>query len=247
MEWGRLTLAGAATVQEDDFRAPVGDPATGETLGYVRTCSTEDVRDAVASAHKAFAGWSGEASQTRGAILRRLAGLISEHAEDLAALLTAEQGKPLAESRAEVASAAGYFDFFAEEAKIVTEGAGAAGIAALLAHPTLFSEQNVGVILCGANIDARILANVLLRDLVRDGRLLRLSVDIADRPGVLADVAGRIAEAGGNIIDVAHQRLFAAPSVRTAELDLVVEARDAAHGAEILAALEGAAFRVKRL
>ncbi len=134
-----------------------------------------------------------------------------------------------------------------EEAKIVTEGAGAAGIAALLAHPALFAERSVGVILCGANIDTRILANVLLRDLVRDGRLLRLAVDIADRPGVLADVAGRIAEAGGNIIDVAHQRLFAAPSVRTAELDLVVEARDAAHGAEILAALEGAAFRVKRL
>lgn len=134
-----------------------------------------------------------------------------------------------------------------EEAKIVTEGAGAAGIAALLAHPALFAQRNVGVILCGANLDTRILANVLLRDLVRDGRLLRLAVDIADRPGVLADVAGRIAQAGGNIIDVAHQRLFAAPSVRTAELDLVVEARDAAHGAEILAALEGAAFRVKRL
>ncbi|WP_337875265.1 threonine ammonia-lyase [Elioraea sp.] len=134
-----------------------------------------------------------------------------------------------------------------EEAKIVTEGAGAAGIAALLTHPELFAGARVGVILCGANIDARILANVLLRDLVRDGRLLRLAVDIADRPGVLADVAGRIASAGGNIIDVAHQRLFAAPSVRTAELDLVVEARDAAHGAEILAALEGAAFRVKRI
>jgi threonine dehydratase len=134
-----------------------------------------------------------------------------------------------------------------EEAKIVTEGAGAAGVAALLAHPALFAGRNVGVILCGANIDTRILANVLLRDLVRDGRLLRLAVDIADRPGVLADVAGRIAQAGGNIIDVAHQRLFAAPSVRTAELDLVVEARDAAHGTEILAALEGAAFRVKRL
>jgi threonine dehydratase len=133
-----------------------------------------------------------------------------------------------------------------EEAKIVTEGAGAAGVAALLAHPPLFAGRNVGVILCGANIDTRILANVLLRDLVRDGRLLRLAVDIADRPGVLADVAGRIAQAGGNIIDVAHQRLFAAPSVRTAELDLVVEARDAAHGTEILAALEGAAFRVKR-
>ncbi|TQF82844.1 threonine ammonia-lyase [Elioraea sp. Yellowstone] len=135
----------------------------------------------------------------------------------------------------------------AEEAKIVTEGAGAAGIAALIAHAPLFAGARVGVMLCGANIDARILANVLLRNLVRDGRLLRLAVDIADRPGVLADVAGRIAAAGGNIIEVTHQRLFATPSVRAAELDLVVEARDALHGAEILAALEGAAFRVKRI
>ncbi|MFQ3622786.1 MAG: threonine ammonia-lyase [Acetobacteraceae bacterium] len=134
-----------------------------------------------------------------------------------------------------------------EEAKLVAEGAGAAGIAALLAHPPLFAGLRVGTILCGANLDPRILANVLLRGLVRDGRLLRIGLDIADRPGVLADVATRIARAGGNIIEVTHQRLFAAPSVRSAELDLVVEARDAAHGAEILAALQGAATRVSRL
>ena len=135
----------------------------------------------------------------------------------------------------------------AEEAKLVAEGAGAAGIAAMLACPDRFSGRRVGAILCGGNIDVRILANVLLRGLARDGRMLRLAVDIADRPGVLAEVAGRIAAAGGNIIEVAHQRLFAAPSVKAAELDLVVEARDRAHGEAILAALEGAAFAVKRL
>jgi threonine dehydratase len=135
----------------------------------------------------------------------------------------------------------------AEEAKLVAEGAGAAAVAAMLAHPERFRGRRIGAILCGGNIDVRILANVLLRGLARDGRMLRLALDIADRPGVLADVAGRIAEAGGNIIEVAHQRLFAAPSVKAAELDLVVEARDRAHGEAILAALEGAAFHVKRL
>lgn len=134
-----------------------------------------------------------------------------------------------------------------EEAKLVAEGAGAAGIAAVLAHAPLFAGLRVGTILCGANLDARILANVLLRNLVRDGRLLRVSLDIPDRPGVLADIAGRIARAGGNIIEVEHQRLFAAPSVRAAELDLLIEARDGAHGAEILDALEGAALAVRRL
>lgn len=135
----------------------------------------------------------------------------------------------------------------AEEAKLVAEGAGAAGIAAMLAFPERFTGRRVGAILCGGNIDTRILANVLLRGLVRDGRMLRLAVDIADRPGVLAEVAGRIAQAGGNIIEVTHQRLFASESVKAAALDLIVEARDAAHGQAILDVLAGAAYTVKRL
>ena len=121
MKWGRLTLAGAAAPAAEDGAgwAPVGDPATGEPVGRVRAFSAEETRAAVASAHAAFPLWSGEAPQARGAILRRLSQLIADHAEDLATLLTAEQGKPLAESRAEVASAAGYFGFFAEEARRV--------------------------------------------------------------------------------------------------------------------------------
>jgi threonine dehydratase len=125
-----------------------------------------------------------------------------------------------------------------EGAKVVAEGAGAAGVAALLAFPDRFAGRRVGVPVCGGNIDARILSNVLLRNLLRDGRLLRLHMDIPDRPGVLADIAGRIGGAGGNIIDVSHHRLFAAPSVQSAELELIVEARDSAHGAAIVAALE---------
>ena len=125
----------------------------------------------------------------------------------------------------------------AEGAKQVAEGAGAVGIAALLAHPERFAGLRVGTPLCGGNIDGRILANVLLRGLLRDGRLLRLSMDIPDRPGVLADIAGSIGAYGGNIIEVVHKRLFDAPSVQAAELELMIEARDPAHAETIVAAL----------
>jgi len=134
-----------------------------------------------------------------------------------------------------------------EEAKVVTEGAGAAGIAALLAFPDRFRGRRVGIVLCGGNVDARVLANVLMRGMVRDGRLVRLHVDIADRPGSLADVAGRIAGAGGNILEVEHHRLFSAASAKAAELEMLIEARDAAHGQAILEALEAAAYGVRRL
>jgi threonine dehydratase len=126
----------------------------------------------------------------------------------------------------------------AEGAKLVAEGAGAAGIATLLAFPERFAGLRVGIPICGGNIDSRIFANVLLRNLLRDGRLLRLKLEIPDRPGVLADIAGRIGGIGGNIIDVSHHRLFAAPSVQAAELEVMAEARDAAHGSQIVAALE---------
>jgi threonine dehydratase len=126
----------------------------------------------------------------------------------------------------------------AEGAKVVAEGAGAAGVAALLALPDRFAGKKVCVAICGGNIDARILANVMLRNLLRDGRLVRLVLEIPDRPGVLADIAGRIGTAGGNIIDVSHHRLFASPSVQAAQLEVMFEARDPAHGAEIVRSLE---------
>jgi threonine dehydratase len=124
-----------------------------------------------------------------------------------------------------------------EGAKLVAEGAGAAGVAALMTYPARFAGRQVGTVLCGGNIDARILSNVLLRNLLRDGRLLRLHLQIPDRPGVLADIAGRIGGEGGNIIEVSHQRLFAASSVQAAELEVMVEALDAAHATSIIDAL----------
>jgi threonine dehydratase len=125
-----------------------------------------------------------------------------------------------------------------EDAKTVAEGAGAAGLAALMAHPERFRGKKVGVAITGGNIDARILSNVLLRDLLRDGRILRLHLQIPDRPGVLADIAGKIGHSGGNIIEVSHQRLFASSSVQAAELEVMVEARDKLHADAIVEALE---------
>jgi threonine dehydratase len=133
-----------------------------------------------------------------------------------------------------------------EGAKVVAEGAGAAGLAAVLAHPERFAGRIVGIPVCGGNIDARVLSNVLLRQLLRDGRILRLHLDIPDRPGVLADIATRVAAAGGNVIEVNHQRLFAAPSVQSAELELMVEVRDAVQGAAIVAALQAGSYVVRR-
>lgn len=134
----------------------------------------------------------------------------------------------------------------AEGSKLVAEGAGAAGVAALLAFPDRFAGRRVGTPICGGNIDARAFANVLLRNLLRDGRLVRLVLEIPDRPGVLADIAGRIGGAGGNIIDVSHHRLFASPSVQTAQLEVMFEARDPEHGAEIVRTLE-AIYTVRRI
>jgi threonine dehydratase len=134
----------------------------------------------------------------------------------------------------------------AEGGKLVAEGAGAVGVAALLAFPDRFAGRRVGVPITGGNIDARILANTLQRNLLRDGRLQRLVLEVPDRPGMLADIAGRIGNAGGNIIEVSHHRLFTAPSVQSAQLEIMFEARDAAHGAEIVASLERS-YTVRRM
>ena len=133
-----------------------------------------------------------------------------------------------------------------ENAKQVAEGAGAVGLAAVLAFPDRFQGKKVGIPICGANIDSRILANTLMRTLLRDGRIMRVVLEMPDRPGMLAEVAARIGARGGNIIEVAHHRLFSSPSVQDAQLEVMIEARDAAHGAAIEAAL-AEVFVLRRL
>jgi len=118
--------------------------------------------------------------------------------------------------------------------KSVVEGAGAAALAAVLHNRARFAGRNVGVVVSGGNIDARVLSAILMRGLVREGRLVRLRIDIQDQPGVLGSVARLIGEAGGNIVEVYHQRLFHNVPLKQAELDVVLETRDADHVAAVL-------------
>jgi len=133
---------------------------------------------------------------------------------------------------------------FLEVEKTVAEGAGAAGLAALLAHPRHFTGRKVGLVLCGGNIDTRLLASVLLRGLVRDGRIVRLRLMIGDLPGQLARVAGLIGKAGGNIVEVQHQRIFGTASVRSPEVEFLIETRDSEHTRTLVRSLEEKGIRV---
>ena len=135
---------------------------------------------------------------------------------------------------------------YVENAKQVTEGAGAASLAAVMSFPEHFRGKKVGISICGANIDPRILANTLMRCLLRDGRLLRLVLEMPDRPGMLAEVSKRIGELGGNILEVSHHRLFSSPSVQDAQLEVMIEARDSGHGEAIEASL-AEVFVLRRL
>jgi threonine dehydratase len=123
--------------------------------------------------------------------------------------------------------------------KTVAEGAGAAGLAALLQHPERFAGRRVGFPLCGGNIDARMLSAVLLRGLVRDGKLVRLRVVMPDLAGSLARVATMIGAGGGNIVEVQHQRLFGTASLKSPEVEFLVETRGREHTQALLAALRG--------
>ncbi|MGH8541106.1 MAG: threonine ammonia-lyase [Stenotrophobium sp.] len=129
--------------------------------------------------------------------------------------------------------------------KVIAEGAGATGLAALLTDPARFRGRKVGLVICGGNIDTRLLASVLLRQLVHESRLVSLSIDIEDRPGFLARVAGRIGDSGGNIIQVHHERLHRGHA-KDATLEVMVEAQDEAHANQIIADLSAAGYRVRR-
>ena len=127
--------------------------------------------------------------------------------------------------------------------KTVIEGAAAAGFAALLAHAHKFKDRRVGIVMSGGNIDMRLLSNVILRELTREGRIILLVLQIEDRPGQLADIARIIADAGGNVLEVSHNRMMAGIPAKSATLELVVEARDTEHAQEIRDLLTVKGFR----
>ena len=134
-----------------------------------------------------------------------------------------------------------------EQQKVVAEGAGAAPLAALLADPDRYAGQNVGLVISGGNIDARLLAAVLSRGMVRDGRLTQLRIDIHDQPGTLARVSNTIGRLGGNIVEVYHQRMFYDVPARLAKVDVVVETRNAGHVHEIIDALNADGYPAREL
>jgi threonine dehydratase len=129
--------------------------------------------------------------------------------------------------------------------KTVVEGAGAAGLAAILAHPSRFRGRHVGLVLCGGNIDTRLLANVLLRDLARDGRIARLRIRLKDRPGQLFGVARIFDQQQVNIIEVYHQRVFTNLPAKGLITDIECETRDRAHLERLIEALRAAGYEVR--
>ena len=121
--------------------------------------------------------------------------------------------------------------------KTIAEGAGAAGLAAMLARPEKFRGRKVGLVLCGGNIDPRILASVMVRELERENRIVSFRLTITDRPGILGQIATRLGELGANILEVEHRRLFLDVPAKGTRLDVTVETRDAAHAERIVRTL----------
>ena len=131
--------------------------------------------------------------------------------------------------------------------KTLVEGAGAAGLAAILAEPERFRGRHVGTILCGGNIDDRLLTSLLTRELVRQGRITRMRVAMPDVPGELARLSGIVAEAGGNFIEVLHNRIFSTLPAKDTYLEMTLETRDREHLELILAELAKAGYAVRIL
>ncbi|WP_281301413.1 MULTISPECIES: threonine ammonia-lyase [unclassified Iodidimonas] len=135
-------------------------------------------------------------------------------------------------------------DALMEIEKVVVEGAGAAGLAAVLQFPDLFRGKKVGLPLCGGNIDPRTLSFCVMRGMVRDGRISRLKVTTLDLPGALARVTAIVGRIGANIVEVYHQRQFATAPVKYTEIELVVETKDRLHGERLIKALEEVGLEV---
>ena len=134
-----------------------------------------------------------------------------------------------------------------ENERTVSEGAGAVGVAAIMKSPNLFDGLRIGTIICGGNIDARVFASILNRKLSSDGRLVKVRIDILDEPGMLARISNLIAENGGNIIEIFHQRMFHDVPVKNAKIDAVIEALSTNHIKTIIDALENGGFIVNEI
>ncbi|HKX70095.1 MAG TPA: threonine ammonia-lyase [Acidimicrobiales bacterium] len=129
--------------------------------------------------------------------------------------------------------------------KVVAEGAGATGVATLIEHRDRFAGKKVGVVITGGNVDPRLLASVIMRGLIRNGRLTRLRVEVPDAPGSMGDVTTILGRAGANIVEILHQRMFVDLSAKSAEIEVTVETLDNHHVHRVVAALEDAGYAVR--
>ncbi len=130
--------------------------------------------------------------------------------------------------------------------KTVVEGAGAAGVAAMLSQPERFRGKKIATLLCGGNIDTHLLANVLVRDLVRQGRIARLHIAAHDQPGALAAITRKVYEAGVNVLEINHSRIFTSLPAKDTMIEVECEARDPKAIEDVVARLEAVGFRVDR-
>ena len=131
--------------------------------------------------------------------------------------------------------------------KTLAEGAGAAGLAAMLARPELFTGKKVGLILCGGNIDPRMLASIIYRELAREHRIISLRIQIPDRPGILGTISSLLGKQGANILEVSHRRMLLDVPAKGAGIDVMLEARDRHHVEAIIQALKDENYQVRRL
>ena len=131
--------------------------------------------------------------------------------------------------------------------KTMAEGAGAAGLAAILANPERFRGRRTGLLLSGGNIDPRILASIMVRELERDNRIVSFRLTLPDRPGLLGQIATRLGELGANILEVDHKRLFLDVPAKGTRLDVTVETRDRMHADEIINAMEAEGYEPVRI
>lgn len=138
----------------------------------------------------------------------------------------------------------GVYDLLAYE-KLVAEGAPGAGLAVIRNNLDALAGKKVGLVVCGGNIDSRLLSTLILRGLVRDGQIARLVFEIEDRPGQLAAISRLIGDAGANVVEVSHRRLMQSVTLKRAELEIVVEARDAEHVLALVARLRAEGFVLK--
>lgn len=131
--------------------------------------------------------------------------------------------------------------------KTLVEGAGAAGLAAMFAKPELFKSKKIGLILCGGNIDPRMLASIIYRELARESRIVNLRIQIPDHPGVLGKISTLIGEYGANILEVSHRRMLLDVPAKGAGIDIMLEARDKDHVDTIIRVLAEAGYKARKL